>query len=53
LGLKHLQGWEKMAIVSDIEWVRAAVKIFRLVIPGHVRMFHNNELAAATRWVGE
>jgi hypothetical protein len=53
LGLKHLQGWEKMAIVSDIEWVRAAVKIFRLVIPGHVRMFHNNELAEATRWVGE
>jgi hypothetical protein len=53
LGLKHLQGWEKMAIVSDIECVRAAVKIFRLVIPGHVRMFHNNELAGATRWVGE
>ena len=53
LGLKHLQGWEKMAIVSDIEWVWAAVKIFRLVIPGHVRMFHNNELAGATRWVGE
>jgi hypothetical protein len=53
LGLKHLQGWEKMAIVSDIEWVRAAVKIFRLVIPGHVRMFHNDELAEATRWVGE
>jgi hypothetical protein len=53
LGLKHLQGWEKMAIVSNIEWVQAAVKIFRLVIPGHVRMFHNNELAGATRWVGE
>ncbi len=21
LGLKHFQGWERMAIVSDIEWV--------------------------------
>jgi hypothetical protein len=53
LGLKHLSGWERMAIVSDIEWVRAAIKIFGLVIPGHVRVFHNNELAEATRWISK
>jgi len=53
LGLKHLQGWEKIAIVSDIEWVRAAIKIFGLVILGHVRLFHNNELAEATQWISE
>jgi len=53
LGLKHLAGWERIAIVSDIEWIRAAIKIFGLVIPGHVRMFHNNELADATRWISE
>ncbi len=53
LGLKHIQGWERMAIVSDIEWVRAAIKIFGIVIPGHVRLFHNNELAEAKRWVSE
>ena len=53
LGLKHLSGWERMAIVSDIEWVRAAIKIFGLVIPGQVRVFHNNELAEATRWISE
>jgi hypothetical protein len=53
LGLKHLPGWERIAIVSDIEWIRAAIKIFGLVIPGHVRVFHNNELAEATRWISE
>ncbi len=53
LGLKHLKGWETMAIVSDVEWVRAAVKVFGLAIPGHVRVFHNRELAQATRWVTE
>ena len=53
LGLKHLTGWERMAIVSDIEWVRAAIKIFGLVIPGQVRVFHNNELAEATQWISE
>jgi hypothetical protein len=53
LGLKHLAGWERMALVSDVEWVRAALKIFGLAIPGHVRVFHNRELAEATRWVTE
>jgi hypothetical protein len=53
LGLKHLQGWERIAIVSDTEWIRAAISIFGLVIPGHVRVFHNNELAEAKRWISE
>ena len=53
LGLKHFQGWERMAIVSDIEWVRTAIRIFGLVIPGHVRVFHNNELTEAIQWISE
>ncbi|RII30926.1 MAG: hypothetical protein CXR30_03720 [Geobacter sp.] len=53
LGMKHLTGWERVAIVSDTEWVRAAIKIFGVVIPGRVRAFHNNEIAEATRWISE
>jgi hypothetical protein len=53
LGLKHPAGWERMAVVSDVEWIRAAVRIFGLGILGHVRVFHNRELAEATRWVAE
>jgi hypothetical protein len=53
LGLKHLKGWERMAVVSDVEWIRAAIRLFALAIPGHVRVFHDRELAAATRWISE
>lgn len=53
LGLKHLTGWERMAVVSDVEWVRGAVRAFGLAMPGHVRVFHNDELAEATRWISE
>ena len=53
LGLKHLAGWERMAVVSDVDWIRAAVKIFGLAIPGQVRVYHNPELAEATRWISE
>lgn len=53
LGLEHLGGWEKVAVVSDIAWIRAAVKVFALVIPGHVRVFDNGELAQAKQWISE
>ncbi len=53
LGLKHLGGWERVAVVSDVQWIRAAVQIFGLAIPGQVRVFHNLELTDAARWVGE
>jgi SpoIIAA-like len=53
LGLKHLSGWERMAVVTDVEWIRAAIKIFGVAIPGHVRVFHNSELADAKRWITE
>lgn len=53
LGLKHFTGWERMAVVSDIEWIRAAIKIFGFGIPGQVRVFHNSEFAEAIQWIGE
>ena len=53
LGLRHLSGWERMAVVSDVEWIRTGVRIFGLAMPGHVRVFHDRDLAEATRWVTE
>ena len=51
LGLKHFSGWEKMAVVSDVGWVRVAIEAFGLAMPGRVRVFHDNELAEARQWV--
>lgn len=53
LGFRHLKGWERMALVSDVEWLRTALKIFALAIPGEVRVFHNREFEEAKRWVSE
>jgi hypothetical protein len=53
LGLKHLTGWERVAVVSDVDWIRGAIRVFGLAIPGLVRVFHNRELTEATRWVSE
>lgn len=53
LGMKHLAGWERIAIVTDIEWIRLAIKAFAFVMPGEVRFFGNDEMARAVRWISE
>jgi hypothetical protein len=53
VGLKHWTGWEKIAVISDVEWIRWAVKIFGLAMPGHVRLFPNHDLTEAKRWISQ
>ncbi|MDY0189211.1 MAG: STAS/SEC14 domain-containing protein [Desulfuromonas sp.] len=53
LGLQHLTAWEKIAVVSDLEWIKTAVKVFGFVMPGKVRVFANGELAEARQWLSE
>jgi len=53
LGLKHFTGWERMAVVSDIDWIRTAIRIFGLGMPGDVRVFRNSELSEAIQWISE
>ncbi len=53
IGFKHLKAWERIAIVSDIEWIRVAVHMFGFTIPGHVSIFKNDELSNAKEWLSE
>jgi len=53
VGLRHLNAWERVAVVTDVGWIRTAMKTFGFVIPGQVRVFGNSELAAARQWVSE
>jgi hypothetical protein len=53
LGFKHLTGWERIAVVTDIEWIRGAMRVFSLVIPGQIRLFHNRDFSEAKRWISE
>ena len=53
LGLQHFTDWERLALVTDVDWIRWAVSIFGLAMLGHIRVFHNDEFAEAKRWVSE
>jgi hypothetical protein len=51
IGIWHLTVWERIAVVTDIDWVRLATKAFGFAMPGHVKVFANGQLAEAREWV--
>jgi hypothetical protein len=51
LGVGHHKAWERSAIVTDIDWMVRASKLFAWMIPGEARVFGLNELEEAKRWV--
>ena len=58
VGLAHITEWEKIAIVTDVNWIQQAGKIFGFAIEtmsvtGDVKIFHNSELEDAIKWISE
>jgi len=51
LGFEHAARCERIAIVTDIAWVRLTVKAIRFLIPGEIRVFDTIEAAAARAWI--
>ncbi len=51
LGVRHHEEWVRSAIVTDIEWMARATKLFAWMIPGEARVFPRDELEQAKKWV--
>lgn len=53
VGLEHPSAWERIALVTDVEWLRTTANVFGFAMPGEVRVFSNAELPDAKQWVAE
>ena len=51
LGLEDLSRCERVAIVTDIGWVRLTVKALRFLIPSEIRVFSTIEAAEGRAWI--
>ncbi|NQD35899.1 STAS/SEC14 domain-containing protein [Permianibacter sp. IMCC34836] len=51
LGVAHFRAWEKLAIVTDLDWMGGAIRLFGFALPCPVQIFPNAELAEAVRWI--
>jgi hypothetical protein len=52
LGFKHRAQWERLAVVTDKDWMRRALAAFGWLVPGELRVFEPGELEQAKAWVG-
>jgi hypothetical protein len=51
VGMQHLRGWERIAVVTDVAWIRHAIHIFGFLLPARVGVFPLAEAAAARAWI--
>jgi SpoIIAA-like len=51
VGVRHLSRWERIAVVSDVGWIRQAVNAFRFLMPGTLRVFPVDDAADARGWI--
>ena len=49
--VRHFGGWQKMAVVTDVEWIKRLAGGFGAIMPGDMRVFPYAEAAAARAWV--
>lgn len=43
--------WKRFALVTDVEWVAKAMRVFAWMAPGETRVFGLGEVDAARDWV--
>ena len=51
LGIRHRELWERIAVVTDLEWLWHTFALFSWMVPGEMHLFHERDLAAAKAWL--
>jgi hypothetical protein len=51
VGVEHLTRWNKIAVVTDVDWIRKAVQFFAFLMPVTTKLFSPAEAAQARAWI--
>jgi hypothetical protein len=51
VGIEHLSRWERVAVVTDVEWIKQAMPMFGFLMPGAVKSFAASEPDSARQWI--
>jgi len=51
VGLKHLTRWERVAVVTDVDWIRRAMSFFGFLMPGEFKVYPTAGAADAREWI--
>jgi len=51
--VRHATSYERVAVVSDEDWMRPALRALSFLLPGKARGFRVRDLAEAKAWLAE
>lgn len=51
VGMEHLTRWERVAVVTDVEWIKQTMRFFSFLMPGAMKSFPASEAALARAWI--
>lgn len=53
LGIRHRDVWERIAVVTDLNWLWRAFELFSWMVPGEMRLFREREFEQALTWLAQ
>lgn len=53
VGFKYMRAFERIAVVTDLSWIKDGINMFHFIFPGEIKIFKNSELDAAKEWVSK
>lgn len=51
LGFRHISGWDRVALVTDVPWLRTASRLSAFAVPADFHVYALSEIDTATRWI--
>jgi hypothetical protein len=51
VGIEHVPSCERVAIITDVGWIRYTVKALRFLIPGEIRVFATTQASEGRAWI--
>ena len=51
IGVEHLTRWERAVVVTDVEWIKQAMRLFGFLMPGAMKSFPTSEAEQARAWI--
>jgi len=49
--MEHLTRWERVAVVTDVEWPEQTMRLFSFLMAGAMKSFPTSEAAQARSWI--
>ncbi len=51
IGMGHILRWERIAVVTDVDWIRHSVSAFGFLMPAQVKVYPTAEADQAKKWI--